>query len=173
VFAGLLVAAGVAKGIAPQAAAGALRGMRLPSSTLLVRLLGLGEVAIGLSVLTGTALASAGMAFAYGGFAVFVAIALYKDLPIGSCGCFGKDDTPPTWVHVTFNVVGTGVAFATFANPIGSPAGWSADLGALTIPYVILTAAATFFSYLLLAELPRTLALTSDKRAMIAVGGGS
>lgn len=172
-FSGLLVAAGVAKGIAPQAAAGALRGMRLPSSTWLVRLLGFGEVTIGLSVLSGTAIASAGLTFAYGGFAVFVAIALYHDLPIGSCGCFGKDDTPPTWVHVAFNLVGTGVAVATLVDPIGSTAEWSAELGALTIPYLILTAAATFFSYLLLAEFPRTLALTSRKPAVVAVGGGS
>ena len=147
--------------------------MRLPSSTWLIRLLGFGEVAIGLSVLSGTAIASAGLTFAYGGFAVFVAIALHHDLPIGSCGCFGKDDTPPTWVHVAFNLVGTGTAALAVAYPIGSPAGWFNELGSLAVPYLIITAAALLFSYILLAELPKTMALVNDKPAAVAAGGGS
>ena len=173
-FAGLLVAAGFAKGFVPQAASGALRATHLPSSLFLVRLLGLGEVAIGLSVLvTGSAAAALGLAVTYLGFASFVAIALARHLPIGSCGCFGKDDTPPTWIHLVFNLAGTGTAALAVASPIGPPAGWLAELGSLAIPYLIITVAVLLFSYILLAELPKTMALIRNESAAKTAGGGS
>jgi hypothetical protein len=36
-------------------------------------------------------------------FAAFVVAALVSGRPIGSCGCFGRLDVPPTWWHVAFN----------------------------------------------------------------------
>ena len=37
-------------------------------------------------------------------FTAFVVYALVRHLPIGSCGCFGKVDTPPSVVHVVLNL---------------------------------------------------------------------
>ncbi len=173
-FAGLLVAAGVAKGIAPQAASGALRGMGLPSSALFVRLLGLIEVAIGLTaIVTGSGPAALGLAASYVGFAGFVAIALTRNIPISSCGCFGKDDTPPTWAHFVFNLAGAATAGLAAANPIGNPSAWLAELNSLAVPYLILTSVTLFFSYILLAELPRTMALIKFEPVADNAGGGT
>jgi hypothetical protein len=171
VFAGLLVAAGVAKGVAPQAAAGALRAMHLPSQLVLVRALGTVEVLLGVWVLySGSAPAAFALGLFYLGFAVFVIVALARRLPIGSCGCFGKDDTPPTWIHVAFDLVGVAVAGIATLRPIGNPTAWLDSLAPHAVGYLIVTSAVLLFSYILLAELPKTMALIRDEPA--AAGGG-
>jgi hypothetical protein len=38
-------------------------------------------------------------------FAVFVVVALVSGRPIGSCGCIGRVDIPPTWLHVALNTL--------------------------------------------------------------------
>lgn len=160
VIAGLLAAAGVAKGVSPAAAAGALQAMGLPSQQLLVRLLGAIELAIAVWVITtGTRLAALVLATAYAGFAAFVTVALVRGLPIASCGCFGSDDTPPTWLHVGFDAIGVAVALAAAASPVGPPTAWLGELGGLAAAFFLTTVAALAFSYMLLAELPKTLAL--------------
>jgi hypothetical protein len=173
VFAGLLVIAGVSKGIGPRAAAGALRAMRLPSALPLVRLMGLAEVLIGAAVMvTGRAVASAALTVAYLGFGGFVAIALARELPIGSCGCFGKDDTPPTWIHLAINIAGVAVGVATTLSPIGSPSEWLPALDPHRIPYLVFTAAALLFSYIILSDLPKTMRVARRGSVARATGEG-
>lgn len=40
------------------------------------------------------------VALSYLGFALVTALALARDLPIDSCGCLGRLDTPPSWRHL-------------------------------------------------------------------------
>lgn len=170
-LAGLLVIAGVSKGIEPRATAGALLAMRLPSALPLVRVLGLAEVFIGVAVMvTGRAVASAALTAAYLGFGGFVAIALARHLPIGSCGCFGKDDTPPSLIHLALNAAGVAVGVATTLAPIGSPSEWLPALDPHRVPYLLFTAAALLFSYIILSELPKTMRVA--RRGSVAPATG-
>ena len=104
VAAGLLAVAGAAKLLDPTMTAGALRVMGLPSAPELVRIgaaaelvLGVAAVVVGGSVLWGL------VALSFAAFAAFVVAALMSSRPIGSCGCFGRADTPPAWWHVVAN----------------------------------------------------------------------
>src|SRR5688572_3213270 len=97
-FAALLLIAGVAKIIKPAATGAALQGARLPSDRRLVRVLGLGEVALGVTVLlVGGWLPAVLLAAAYGTFAAFTA---YQSRRGAGCGCFGDATAPATNLHV-------------------------------------------------------------------------
>ncbi|MDP1819894.1 MAG: hypothetical protein Q8K58_08405 [Acidimicrobiales bacterium] len=102
--AGLLALAGAMKLLEPTMTVGALRAMGLPSSPLLVRAGSAVELSLGVgaAVLGGTVLWGL-VAVSYVAFAVFVAAALASGRPIGSCGCFGRADTPPQRWHVALN----------------------------------------------------------------------
>ncbi|CAN5833238.1 hypothetical protein BH23ACT10_BH23ACT10_27820 [soil metagenome] len=113
----LLVLAGAGKVKRPAATGSALRTARLPSDRRLVRLLGIGEVALGLAVLAvGGTVPTALLAGAYGAFAVFA----QRQRRDGSdCGCFGATGTPVTgtpvtaahvWVNTVFACVAVGAA---------------------------------------------------------------
>lgn len=100
VAAALLAIAGVAKTLRPQAASIALHAVRLPSSTTLVRLLGLGEVALAVTVaFTAHRALLAAMGAVYLSFAAFVVVSVRAG-ERASCGCFGEAATPPGPIHV-------------------------------------------------------------------------
>jgi hypothetical protein len=113
VAAGLLAFAGGAKVLDPTMTAGALRSMGLPSSPRLVRVGAAGELLLGVAAIV---LGGAGLwlliALSYVAFGVFVAVALASGRPIGTCGCFGRADTPPAWWHVALNAALAVVALA-------------------------------------------------------------
>jgi hypothetical protein len=95
VAAAVLAYAGGAKLFDPTMTAGALRAMGVPASEWLVR-------AVAAVVWGGGALwALVGLSYTL--FAGFVVLALASGRPIGSCGCFGRVDIPPTWLHVVVN----------------------------------------------------------------------
>jgi hypothetical protein len=105
VAAGILALAGAMKVVDPRMTVGALREMGLPSSPELVRLLALGELVLGvLAVIVGGTVVWTLVAASYIAFGIFVVAALRADSPIGSCGCFGRADTPPHWLHVVIDV---------------------------------------------------------------------
>lgn len=150
---GLLGASGVAKLADPEPTTGAMRAARLPASNLLSRLLAIGEVVAAVTALIiggVTVLAAAGL---YAGFAVFTFSALTNRIPLQSCGCFGREDTPPTIVHVLFNAA---AAFALFALPVlgVGPVDWSLPITELALygGFAVVGVAA---SYLLLTRLPQ------------------
>lgn len=154
----LLLVSGGRKLSDPGPTAGALRASGLPSSRLLVYMLGTAEVAVGAgSLIFAGELAGWAVAALYFGFAAFVANALIRNLPIASCGCFGKADTPPTLVHVIVNVFA--VAVATWAAI--APAPPLIDVlraqPLAGVPYVVFLAAGTYLLFLLLGELPRVI----------------
>ena len=154
IAAALLIVSGGAKLIDPAPTRGALVATGLPNSDRVVYLIGAAEIA---TALTGTMLGgwtSLGVAAVYLAFAGFVAYALIRRIPIQSCGCFGKADTPPTWSHLAFNVI-------SFAAAIGVTLGGKHPLDVLgdqplwAIPYLAFVVLGVWVVYLLLTELPR------------------
>ncbi|MGI9606987.1 MAG: MauE/DoxX family redox-associated membrane protein [Acidimicrobiales bacterium] len=167
VVVGVLGAAGVAKVWRPSPTATALREIRVPKPLLAARLMGLGEVVVGMVALaTGHPLAWGLVAAAYTGFALFVLWALRSDGAVGSCGCFGHEDTPPTPGHAAFNAAAAAIAALVVSDPVGVR-----DLdGSATerVLAVTLVAAAVYASILALTSLPRLLAIASGN-APVAV----
>ncbi|MDQ2650823.1 MAG: hypothetical protein M3Z03_14905 [Actinomycetota bacterium] len=100
VAAAVLAYAGGAKVLDPTMTVGALRAMGLPSSPTLVRVGATAELILGVTAVAvgGSALWLL-VALSYAAFTAFVMVALRSGRPIGSCGCFGRDDTPPAWWH--------------------------------------------------------------------------
>lgn len=119
----VLALAGVAKAVSPTMTAGALRRAGLPGTELTVRVGGVAEATLalvaGATGAVGPALAVAG---SYVVFAAFVVMALWRRLPIGSCGCVGRLDTPPSGWHVLVDLLGAGAALG--AASVAGPDRW-------------------------------------------------
>ena len=156
--AALLLVSGGAKLADPAPTSGALRVAGLVSGSGVVYTLAVAEIATGaVSLLTGGAAAGWAMAALYGGFGWFVAFALRRRIPIASCGCFGKVDTPPSLVHLYLN--GAGLAGGVWAALDHSPSLIS-SLGnqpMAGLPYMAFLAVGTYAAYLLLTALPMLL----------------
>ena len=105
VLAGLVALAGAMKLIDPSMTVGAVRAVGLPSSPLLVRVGAAAELGLGVTALVaGGEVAWGLVALSYAVFAVFVAWALRRGTAIGTCGCFGRADTPPHPLHVAIDL---------------------------------------------------------------------
>jgi hypothetical protein len=153
----LLAASGVAKALDPNPTRGALKAARLPSSSAVVVLLGVVEV---ISAMVGIAVGGwwlAPAAALYLGFSVFTVAAVRGRIPVQSCGCFGREDTPPTAIHIVYNLVAT-VAIGLLALTGGSPVSWSAPVVEIGL-FLGFSLIGGYLSYLVLAQLPQTLAL--------------
>jgi hypothetical protein len=97
----VLLVAGAAKVADPTRTAGALAALGWPSSARLVRAGAAAELLVGAGALVvGGPVLAALVALSYLAFALFVIVALTSGTPIGSCGCIGRADTPPTALHV-------------------------------------------------------------------------
>lgn len=107
IFSLLLILTGIAKLRRPNDTARALRSMSIPVPRLTTALVASGEVVVGTGALVlGSSLFLAAQAGLYAVFLAWVATALVKDVPIASCGCLGRADTPPYWGHVILNGIG-------------------------------------------------------------------
>jgi hypothetical protein len=154
----LLLVAAAAKLRRPLPAVVALHQAGLPASSLLVRLLSLGEIALAAAVLmaggAGPALALAALHL---GFAAFLVRLRARAGEGASCGCFGAD-APADRLHVAANLAGAGVAVLAAAT---GPRSLLSTLGAqpaLGLPYLVLVALAAQAMLLVLTGLPRLLA---------------
>jgi hypothetical protein len=147
----------------PAPTRGALRAMGLPWSRTAAVGLGGAELVIAVAALVvGSSLTIGFLALAYLGFAGFVAVALRRDTPLASCGCFGRADTPPTVIHLVVNLAFAAVATAVSVNPYGGIDQVLADQPAAGIPFVGFVALGVGATYLVLGSLPRTLAAMTD-----------
>lgn len=105
----------------PSGTVGALRGLGVPLPGAVVRALAVCELVFG-----GIALATTSVGIvllvgsSYGTFAVVVAVALARRVPIDSCGCLGGIETPPSWSHLV--VIGVAIAGAVGEALDPSPA---------------------------------------------------
>jgi hypothetical protein len=151
----LIMIAGAQKLLDPSSTSGALRGAGLPDAPILVRLLGIAEVVAGAAFLVvgGSIPAAAGAAL-YLGFAVFVMVALIKDLPISSCGCLGATETPPTLIHVVMNLSATAVLAMAVIIPVAPLGGLVGQEVKTVVPYILLLGASVYMLYALLTVLP-------------------
>ena len=101
----LLAFAGAAKAVDPVMTVGALRALGLPSSRTWVRIGAAAELLVGLlAAAVGWAWVWWLVAASYLAFAAFVVAALRAGTMVGSCGCFGREDTPPHPIHVVVDV---------------------------------------------------------------------
>lgn len=159
--AGLLVLAGVPKLADPMPLVRALRSARLPSpATLpaaraLVRALAALEVLVGAAALVAPGrLTAGGVALSYLAFSAFVALVLVRGGVLGSCGCFGRPDTPPTVAHLLVTLVLAASAAALAVAP-PQEAVWSSLSGEL-LALVGFAALLAWLAYLVMAVLPAT-----------------
>jgi hypothetical protein len=164
----VLAVAGAAKVLDPTMTVGALRALHLPASPGLVRLgaaaeLGLAVAAVTLSGPWPYVLISVTML----GFAAFVVVALRRGTMIGSCGCFGREDTPPHWIHVVLDLLLAGVAgvAATFEQ---APLELLADDPGDGFAVVVLAVLLAGLLYATFVDLPRV--LTEARSVALARG---
>lgn len=152
--AGLLVVAGLPKLLDPLPLVRALRQAGMPATRLLVRLVALGEVAVGVwAVLVPSAASAALVAAAYLVFTGFVVRVLRRGGILGSCGCFGKPDTPATRTHAALTAAASLTALAVAAGP--PAAAWSAPVGDL-VATTGMAALVAFLAWQVMAVLPTT-----------------
>ena len=153
----LLALAGSQKLLDPTMTVGALRALRLPSAPALVRAGSAGELAVGVSAI---AVGGAGLwwlvSTSYLAFAAFVAAALRKGTMIGTCGCFGREETPPHPTHVALNLALAALAAANAVRSPGSILEALADRPATAAGVLALSAVALFLLHAAFVELPRT-----------------
>ena len=115
---GLLLLGGVLKAAQPADTARAVEALGVHASKRLVRTGGVAEVGIAAGALvTGAWPLAAFVAISYLMFLTFVVAALRSKTPLSSCGCFGRADTPPTFVHMrAYNVDPAGRLLSTLGT---------------------------------------------------------
>jgi hypothetical protein len=154
----LLVLAGALKAVQPDDTALALRGTGLPASRLVVRLGGAAEATLGLLALVAVdPVVAVLVAMSYALFAAFVAVTLARRLPITTCGCFGKVDTPPTLVHVGVSLGAFAFAVAMAFDTALSPVDLLDQRWLEVAAYVLLVFVGTLSAFAAMTWLPRAL----------------
>ncbi|MFT7473450.1 MAG: hypothetical protein ACI81L_000365 [Verrucomicrobiales bacterium] len=125
---------------------------------LAARALGVFEIVIaGLAIAFGAPVLWALIAVIYAGFALFILWALNGNSAVGSCGCFGHEDTPPTPGHAAFNAAAAAACGLAVADPVRL-----VDFDGTPFDAVVLVALIGLGISLVVAaltSLPRTLAL--------------
>lgn len=149
---GLLLVSGVAKVVDPAPTGGALEAAGLPHPAWSPRALGVVEVVAAAGGLIMGGAAAWGVAALYASFAVFVGYALWRKLPLQSCGCFGKAETPPTMAHLVVNVTAATAALVVARQGVSLLELASGVIGLL---YFVFAAIGVGLTYLILSELPR------------------
>jgi hypothetical protein len=158
----LLLVAGLAKIARPAPTADLLSTLGLPSNPALTLTIGVTESAVGLLALVvgGPIVASTTGAF-YMGFVVVV----WRAMAAGatSCGCFGRVDAPPSWIHIVGDLALAGVSFIAIAGDApadvmdGQPAGG--------VGFVLLVGVLAGLALVAFTALPEALAARFGKKA--------
>lgn len=165
VAAALLALAGAQKMLDPTMTVGALRSLRLPAGPAVVRAGSGAEALLGVSaIVVGYPALWLLVALSYLAFSGVVIAAMRSGAMIGSCGCFGREETPPHWVHVVLNGLLAAVGVAAALRDLRPP------MDALTSDPVEglivggLGWLAVYLLYALYVELPRSLRAASPAR---------
>ncbi len=160
IAASLLVVGGVLKAARPADTATAMRQSGLPAAPWLVRAGALVEAGIGVAALvTGDRVAAVLVAGSYAAFTAFITIALIRGTPLASCGCFGKEDSPPTRLHVALTAAAAAAGIAVAVQPGVGLATVVRTQPLAGIPFVALVVCGVAFAYVALTSVPRVLAL--------------
>lgn len=157
VAAALLALAGAQKLLDPTMAVGALRALRLPASGAHVRAGAAAELALAAGAVSfDVPLLWWLVAASYLAFSVFVAAALRNGTMVGSCGCFGREDTPPHLLHIVANLaLAAGAIGATTLDD--SAAVVLVDGGAWSAALVALGSLAVYLLHAVYVQVPRAL----------------
>jgi hypothetical protein len=154
----LLVLAGAMKAVDPAMTAGALRALGMRSSKTLVRVGAAGELLLGLlAIAAGWTAVWWLVAASYAAFAAFVVVALRAGTVVGSCGCFGREDTPAHPLHVVVDVALAATAAAAAVRAVGAPLDAIVDAPAHGSAVGGLSLLATVVLYVALVDVPRAL----------------
>jgi hypothetical protein len=97
-------------------------------------------------------------------FLAFVVTALCRDVPVATCGCFGKVDTPPSRVHVAVNLAAVAAAVIVAVDPGAGLLDTLRVQPLAGIPYLLLVGLGVGLVFVALTSLPRTLALVPNAR---------
>jgi len=161
IAAGLLLVAGVLKAGRPHDTAVAVRKLGLPLPDWAVRVGAAAEAALGvLALVLASRVVASFVAASYLVFLTFVVIALVRALPIASCGCFGRADSPPSLVHVGVNVAAVLAVIVVAVDPGRSPLELVGGAPLEGAAYALLVVVGVAASGLALTTLPHVLALT-------------
>jgi hypothetical protein len=152
--AGLLVVAGMPKVVDPLPLVRALRSAGLPVHRTLVRAFAVGEVVVGVAALVRPGrLPAVLVAAAYVVFTAFVVRVLTRGGVLGSCGCFGKPDTPATRTHAALTGAAALAAVLVAVDPPGRA--WT-SIDGTTVAMVGLAGVIGFLAWQVMAVLPTT-----------------
>jgi hypothetical protein len=150
--AALLIISGVPKLWKPQGTVIALRAVGVARmGKAAARALTIGEIVIGTAAIGfGGRWADAGVAVLYSGFSAFLVVALHNST--SSCGCTGRDDTPPTAAHLVMTTLfaACSVAAAISGGKTGIMAVIQASDPARSITLLCYAALVTWLSWAVL-----------------------
>ena len=168
----LLVVAGAAKAIRPGDTALALAQV-FPGHLRLQPLVRIGaacEAGVGvLALLLPRPLPAALVCASYLGFAAYVSYVRRRRGLLATCGCFGRTDTPATWLHVVINLV----LAAAAAGVAGGTTGASTLHSVLTaqpwggVPLLVASGVGLWLTYQALTLLP---SLGTARRRLVRTG---
>lgn len=117
VFSAVLLLTGFRKIQRPGDTSKALAAFGFPDRKIVGVLIGITEVVVGAVVLvTARDVAFVAQGVLYALFTSWVIWALVKDVPVESCGCLGKPDTPPYFGHVVLDLLASLVSFAAIGS---------------------------------------------------------
>lgn len=155
VAAGLLVASGLGKLVRPAPARTALRSAGLPDAGWAVVVLGLAEIAAGVTALWRPGpVTGAAVGVLYAAFAAFL-VRLLRRGTASTCGCVGAADAPPSALHVALDLVAVAVAAAVAVWPAPSLGAAVAASPMAGIPLVIGLVGAGALLAVAVVEVPR------------------
>jgi hypothetical protein len=150
----LLVVGGLLKVRDPHDTVRALRGAGIPMGRASVRAVGLFEAVVATgAALTGNRFAVGVVGLSYLTFAAFVTIALVRHLPIASCGCLGRADTPPSVAHIAVDIAAFSTAAALAISPAGSLRSVVAHQPLGGVPLLLLAGATAYLVSLVIGPL--------------------
>ena len=154
----LLVVAGLAKVFRPVSTTELLTSFGLPEVPVVVVVIGVVESAVGvLAMVAGGPLLAAATGTLYVGFIVVVTRALATG--VRTCGCFGRVNSPPSWIHVVGNA---GFAVTSFVAAAGrTPAQVMADQPANGIGFVLAAGVTAGLALVAFTAVPEALAARS------------
>lgn len=151
----LVVVAGAAKIARPAPTAELLGSLGLPEDRRVAALLGGLEVVVGVGALAvGGPVVAVAVGALYTGFTLTVVRALAVGAE--SCGCFGRADAPPSWIHVVGNLAFAVVSFAAGAGD--TPVDVMEGQPAAGVGFVVLVGVIAGLALVAFTALPEALA---------------
>ena len=154
----LLIVAGVAKIVRPVPTTDLLASVGLPEVPAAVVVIGVVESAVGvLALVVGGSLLAAATGALYVGFVAVVWRALVTGAT--TCGCFGRANSPPSWLHVVGNATFAVASFVAVAGQ--TPTQVMADQPASGIGFVLGSGVIAGLALVAFTAVPEALAARS------------